>query len=145
MPAVIRCRAGRSLILLAAFCWTLAGAQRAAAFDIGSAPYYGSFGLRAPNPAGFLGTLTVEDAVHDSDGYVYVTETTRVSKFDRDGNIVLTWFCNQCYGITVSQATGDVFVTQSGNTVTEFTPTGSVVRTFGSSGSGNGQFSVPHG
>jgi len=146
MPAVNSCRSWRSRISLAALCLLGAVASDARAFDIGSAPYLGSFGITPPNPAGYLGSLTVENAVQDSTGYVYVVETTRISKFDRDGNLVLTWPCIACYGIDVNQSTGDVYVVQQPlDTVTQFSSTGSFIRVFGSYGNGPGQFSGPHG
>ena len=72
MPAVKTCRSGRSLVFLAALCVAAAGRIGHAA-DVGSAPWFGSFGVNSPNPPGNLGTLTVENAVHDASGSVYVS------------------------------------------------------------------------
>ena len=44
-----------------------------------------------------------------------------------------------------TDASGDVYVTDSGRRVQEFSPTGTFLRQFGSPGSGNGQFSYPTG
>jgi len=142
---VTPCRAGRSSVFTAALCLGFAAAQ-AAAYDIGSAPYSGSFGITPPNPPGFLGSLTVQNAVYDATGEVYVVETTRISKFDHDGNLELTWPCIACYGIDVNQATGDVYVTlQPLSTVQHFTSAGALVGQWGSYGTGNGQFNGLHG
>ena len=122
------------------------GASLAEAYDVGSAPYYGSFGVHAPVPAGFIGSLSVQNAVHDATGTVYVVETTRISKFDRDGNVLLTWYCGGCYGVDVNQATGNLYVVlQDSNLVQEFTPNGALVRQWGGLGSQDGQFNRPHG
>ena len=145
MPAVKTCRSGRSLVFLAALCVAAAGRIGHAA-DVGSAPWFGSFGVNSPNPPGNLGTLTVENAVHDASGSVYVVETTRVSKFDNNGNLLLTWPCVACFGIDVNQTTGDVYVVQQPlNTISQFSSTGSLIRIFGSFGNGPGQFNQPHG
>ena len=59
---------------MAALCLGFAAAQ-AAACDIGSAPYSGSFGITPANPQGFLGSLTVQNAVYDATGELYVVES----------------------------------------------------------------------
>ena len=146
MRAMVGSRAVRSLALAAALCGALGAARGAAGYDVGSAPYLGSFGVAPLNPPGLLGSLTVQNAVHDASGSVYVVETTRVSKFDRDGNLLLTWPCDSCYGIAVNQATGDVYVAQQPlNTITQFSSTGKVVRVFGTAGGGPGELNQPHG
>ena len=137
--------ARRSFVLLAML-GLAAAARTGSAFDIGSAPYFGSFGIKPPNPPGFLGSLTVQNAVYDATGELYVVETTRISKFDHNGNLELTWPCVACYGIDVNQATGDVYVTLGPlSLVQQFTSTGTLVRQWGSFGTGNGQFNGQHG
>ena len=75
-----------------------------------------------------------------------MVETTRISKFDHNGNLELTWPCVACYGIDVNQATGDVYVTLGPlSLVQQFTSTGTLVRQWGSFGTGNGQFNGQHG
>ena len=145
MPAVNGCRAARVLLLCSFAVAALVG-SRARAADIGSAAYLGSFGIRAPNPPGYLGSMTIQNAVHDASGSVYVLEQTRISKFDHDGNLILTFNCPVCYGMDVNQATGDVYTTlQGANQVMQFTSTGTFIRVWGSAGTGDGQFNGPHG
>lgn len=143
MPPLRRLRALAVCLALASV-WSLSGPALAA--DVGTAPQIGSFGSFPPNPPGLLGTLTIQNAVHDATGAVYVVESFRISKFDRDGNYLLSWNCATCYGIDVNQATGDVYVTlQNANVVQQFTSTGAFVRQWGSFGFANGQFRGPHG
>ena len=148
-PAVPPLRSSSTLAGLVALALALAcGPTFAPAFaaDVATAPQVGSFGKVSANPPGLLGSLTIENAVHDATGTVYVVETPRISKFDRDGNLLLTWSCNGCFGIDVNQATGDVYVTlQNANQVQQFTSAGALVRQWGSFGTGNGQFRWPHG
>ena len=126
--------------------WGLCVVAPARAADIGTAPQIGSFGKFPPNPPGLLGSLSIENAVHDATGAVYVVETPRVSKFDRDGTFLLSWPCANCFGIDVNQASGDVYVTlQAANLVQQFSSTGGFVRQWGTFGTGNGQFNGPHG
>src|SRR5262245_4592283 len=73
------------LLLLALACGSIC-VPAALAADVGTAPQVGSFGKSWPNPAGSLGTLTIQNAVHDATGTLYVVEVHRISKFDRDGN-----------------------------------------------------------
>ena len=138
---------GRSqLLLVATLSLCFAAAADAFEFDVGSAPYLGSFGVTPPNPPGMLGTLTVQNAVHDASGSVYVVETRRISKFDHDGGLLLTWPCPACYGIDVNQTTGDVYVVEQVlNKVGQFSSTGRLIREFGAAGSGPGEFDLPHG
>ena len=118
----------------------------AQAADIGTAAHMGNIATRTPNPPGKLGTLTIQNAVHDATGVVYVTETPRISKFDRDGNLLTTWNCNGCFGIDVNQTSGDVYVTlQNSNLVQQFTSNGALVRQWGGAGAANGKFNGPHG
>ncbi|MFI5317337.1 MAG: thrombospondin type 3 repeat-containing protein [Myxococcota bacterium] len=123
----------------------LLAAQTASSADIGTAPQIGSFATRGPYVPGFL-SGTVQNAVHDATGVVYTTDTVRVTKFDRDGNLLLVFNCSDCYGIAVNQVTGEVYTTlYDNNVVQEYHPDGTFVRQWGSSGSGNGQFNHPHG
>jgi DNA-binding beta-propeller fold protein YncE len=118
----------------------------ARAGDVGSAPSLGSFGVRSPYTPGSLPGLTVENAVHDASGTVYVVDTVRLHKFDRDGNFITSWFCFSCYGIDVNQTTGDLYVVLNDqHQVKQFTSTGTLVRQWGTFGVGNGQFRFPHG
>src|SRR5215470_19799917 len=126
---------GGWLLLLGAvvvFAAMLAGADTAASAHIGSAPSCGSFGMIAPNPLGYLGSSSIQNGVHDATGTVYVLENLRISKFDRDGHALLSWFCNDCYGMDVNQATGDVYVTQQNlNFVLQYSSSGTLIRSFG--------------
>ena len=84
--------------------------------------------------------------MHDATGAVYVVESTRVQKFDRDGALPALWACLNCAGIDVNQATGDVYVTvYDQHQIRQFTANGSLVRQWGSRASGTGELSSPHG
>jgi DNA-binding beta-propeller fold protein YncE len=123
----------------------LVAADRAEAYDVGTAPYLGSFGIHSPNPPGDF-TTTVENAVHDATGSVYVVETSRIQKFDRDGNLLLWWNCSGCYGADVNQTTGDVYVTlYDQHTIKRFTPNGALVTSWGGFGNQPGLVEYPHG
>ncbi|MGH9885343.1 MAG: hypothetical protein ACREBE_07430, partial [bacterium] len=123
----------------------LFAADRARAYDVGNAPYLGSFGVHTPNPPGDF-TTTVENAVHDATGSVYVVETSRVQKFDRDGHLLLWWNCSGCYGADVNQATGDVYVTlYDQHTIKRFTSDGVFVTSWGGFGTAPGLVEYPHG
>jgi tripartite motif-containing protein 71 len=119
--------------------------RSSSAADIDTAPFLFSFGVRSPNPAGGFG-MSIENAVHDATGSVYVVESTRVQKFDRDGAFQLLWNCSGCAGVDVNQMTGDVYVTvYDQHQVKQYTANGGFVRQWGSQGVGNGLFSYPHG
>jgi DNA-binding beta-propeller fold protein YncE len=120
-------------------------ARSSSATDVDTAPYLFSFGVRSPNPPGGL-TMTIESGVHYATGSVYVVESTRVQKFDRDGGYLLGWTCSGCAGIGVNQTTGDVYVTvYDQHQVKQFNANGVFVRQWGTNGSGDGQLAFPHG
>ena len=102
-------------------------------------------------------------AVDQSSGNVYVTDTgnDRIEKFDSNGNFLTAWGSTgsgdgQFAGPSISVAqgpegvavdsTGNVLVTDPGNSRVEvFTKDGAFLTAFGSTGTGNGQFSTPIG
>src|SRR5262245_3290440 len=139
-------RGWRLLLVGVAAALAAAFGDTAASAGVGTAPSYGSFGLVAPTPLGYLGSGTIQNGVHDATGTVYVLENLRISKFDRDGHPLLSWFCNDCYGMDVNQATGDVYVTQqNANFVLQYSSSGSLIRSFGGPGPGQANLHAPHG
>ena len=117
--------------------------------------------LRADNPPTYLtqfgsagrGQLTGPGIAVDSSNSVYVADTDRVEKFDRNGNYLTQWgsigsgngqFEYSQY-IAVDSS-NNVYVTDSENhRVEKFTSSGTYLAQWGSYGSGNGQFEHPLG
>jgi DNA-binding beta-propeller fold protein YncE len=124
---------------------SLVSVRSATAADVDIAPVVHTFGSRSTNPLGAF-TLTIGNAVHDATGDLYVVESLRVQKFDREGVFIRAWTCFNCSGIDVNQVTGDVYVTAYDvHQVRQFTSDGALVRQWGTFGSGPGQLTNPHG
>ena len=93
------------------------------------------------------------DIAVGSDGTVFVLDTNnlRIQTFTTDGTYVSQWSTwdvggnyQYLYGIAVD-GTGNVYVTGDCEQVLKFTSTGTFVTTWGSRGTGDGQFEVPLG
>ena len=135
----------RPLLLSLVVVVSLLAPGMAQAYDVDTAPFMGSFGFKSPNPPGHF-TMTIQNAVHDATGNVYVVESLRVQKFDRDGNFLLTWACYSCSGIDVNQATGDVYVTLYDlQAIRRYSANGVLLGGWGGWGSGPGLVKNPHG
>jgi len=81
----------------------------------------------------------------DDSTNVYVAEGSRITKFDRDGVYKARWSVTSgAYGVAVD-ASGNVFVGTGGYYVREFTRAGTLIRSWGGSGTGNGQFNEARG
>ncbi len=84
----------------------------------------------------------------DSAENVYVTDrgNNRLQKFDSNGNFLTKWsVAGQTAGVGIDSA-DRIFVSNFSNpSVQVFTSTGVLITTFGSIGSGLGQFNLPHG
>lgn len=109
-----------------------------------NAPFVAEWGLRSPRLPGLF-DFTISNAVDDVTGEVYVVESTRVQKFDRDGNFILEWPCDGCNGIDVNSVTHDVYISRSVHLITQYTSSGVSIREWGSIGSGPAQLISPHG
>jgi len=131
------------VVLTVAVC--LAMMRSASAADVDTAPLLLTFGARSPNPIGNF-TPMIQNAVHDATGHVYVLESSRVQKFDRDGTYILSWACFSCSGIDVNQATGDVYVTLYDlHSIRRYTANGVFFSGWGGFGSAPGLVRYPHG
>jgi len=108
------------------------------------APFVAEWGLRSPRLPGLF-DFTISNAVDDVTGDVYTVESTRVQKFDRDGNFILEWPCEGCNGIDVNSVTHDVYLSRSAHRIIQYTSSGVSIREWGSFGSGQAQFISPHG
>jgi tripartite motif-containing protein 71 len=126
------------------------GNQRVAVFDKNGAY------LRSVVPAaGFFNHVT--DVKVDAQGDLYAVDsvTTFVEKFDSSGNSLVSYNGNTGGGpgqftgplaIAVESATGSVYVADSGgNRIQLFDSSGHFVTSFGSLGTGAGQFDSPDG
>lgn len=81
-----------------------------------------------------------------SDGNVYVADTnnSRIQVFEPNGQFVLKWTTNSsCYSVAVGPD-GNVYAGLS-NSIRVYTPQGTLVRQWGSSGTGPGQFNSAKG
>jgi hypothetical protein len=71
-----------------------------------------------------------------------------VQAFSASGNLQTGWAANSPTGVSVA-GTGAVYVASSGgstaNTITKYDPSGNTLATFGTGGSGPGQFNTPRG
>jgi DNA-binding beta-propeller fold protein YncE len=91
-----------------------------------------------------------EDVCTDQDGNIYVIDRAdRIQKLSSSGDLLASFpfpgSTNCPDGIAVSQF-GDIFVSDfDGNRVVRFNAAGVVVHTWGSPGSGDGQFQYPSG
>lgn len=90
----------------------------------------------------------------DADGYLYVIDSAKVYKLDQYGGYISSWgeYGNGAGQLAESKAIhysahNDTIVISNGvnNRVSVFTKEGSLVREFGSGGTGDGQFDAPHG
>lgn len=82
----------------------------------------------------------------DASGQVYVIDTTQgwVQVFTATGTLVRGWPASGGTRIALSPTTGNVFVSsESLCRVTEYTPLGATVRSYGTCGPANGQFDRP--
>lgn len=84
----------------------------------------------------------------DNAGNLYVADSnnSRVQKFDNTGTYVTQWATDSYIDrLTVDYATGDVYVTQYNSLVkvAKFSSAGSPIISWGSYGTGNGQFIYP--
>jgi streptogramin lyase len=83
----------------------------------------------------------------DSAGDMYVAEDVgaAVSKFDPSGKLLTRWDIGGAATGIALDSSGDVYVSSKIlNEIQVFTPDGAFLRSFGSTGSGNGQFNLPH-
>jgi DNA-binding beta-propeller fold protein YncE len=111
--------------------------------SIDEAVFIAQWGQRTPLGPGTL-NIPIANAVDDATGDVYTTESFRVEKWDALGNFLLEWRCN-CLGIGVNSVTHDVYVSLANDRIAQYTSSGALVRTWGSSGTGPGQFDLPFG
>lgn len=97
--------------------------------------------------------LNVKDILHDSEDNLYVLDSNaNITKFDSQGNFVLRWSLGiesgaQMYpnGIAIDAA-DDVYISEgnynnSVNRVRKYSPLGVLINSFGSAGTGDGEFS----
>jgi RHS repeat-associated protein len=79
-----------------------------------------------------------------SDGSVYASENDsyKIKKYDKYGKFILDWNCSMPAGLGLDTS-GNVYVTEQGNCVQKFSPTGTSLLSFGNYGTGNGQFNYP--
>jgi DNA-binding beta-propeller fold protein YncE len=117
----------------------------APAQSIADAQLLGQFGMRVPSYPGSLGT-TIGNAVNPATGEVFVVEAVRVQVFSAAGVFLREWPCPNCRAIGVNPGTGETYVsTNNPHTVLRFSSTGAPLGTWGSAGTGPGQFRFPSG
>ncbi len=84
----------------------------------------------------------------DGSGNVYVADTNneRIQKFTNTGTFLTKWGSGPEPGGVAVDASGNVFVAESnGSRIDKFTNTGTFLLTFGTEGSGDGEFANPVG
>ena len=129
---------------------------RVVEFSSSTAEPIAQFGSKGTGP----GLLLLASGLAFSGGHLYVSELSpqRVQEFSVTPGAsfgqVITQFDDGSpgrgapevpYAIASDPSTGNLYVTELGNRVQQFSPEGSFLSTFGSVGSGNGQFSFPEG
>lgn len=120
------------------------GLSGPAAADLTTTTFIHEWGTKSPQGQGEF-YYTVSNAVHDSTGDVYTIEANLLQKFDRNGTFLYQLSC-LCAGIDVNQVTGDFYVSlDKGDAIEQYTSSGVFVRTWGTSGTGPGQFNAPWG
>lgn len=93
------------------------------------------------------GGFPIELVLDDQENLYVANVSDSVSKYDADGNLVTSWsVADAPKGICVDTVLGVLYVVASnGNRVDKFTLDGEFVATWGTPGTGDGEFDRPHG
>ncbi|MEO0423955.1 MAG: NHL repeat-containing protein [Pseudomonadota bacterium] len=115
-----------------------------------------AFAQTAPEPLFTFGGSVEDDpllfgfptgiAVDDETGDIYVVDRNfeRARRYDENGNFILEFPCKGCLGVEVNPVTRRVYVGRVDfETVEEWTTEGEFVRSWGSAGTGDGEFNDP--
>jgi hypothetical protein len=104
---------------------------------------WGSYGT---GPGQFQRTVGITT---DYNGDVYVVDqssSARIQKFTATGVFLLSWLATEAPSLVASDANANIYVTDENlNHVSKYSPTGTLLTQWGSTGNGNGQFSCPTG